>query len=196
MSTSIAAHVLALGQGDKLAAARALADLAREPANQDAIREAGGVDPLVALVREGTPEQQKWAAWALGNLANGNAANQDAIRAAGGVHALVWLVRKGVPIQQEWAAPALLSLAFGSAANQDAIRAAGGLSSVFAQVEKMTVEELKKALERLGLQKSGVKAVLIERLHATIKTPVVPKVAAAPGVPLPSLNAQQMPAAQ
>ena len=94
MSQSIATHVHALDQGNKLAAARALADLACEPVSQDTIREAGGVGPLVSLVREGTPKQRKHAARALGNLAFGNAANRYAIREAGGVAPLQAQVEK------------------------------------------------------------------------------------------------------
>ena len=151
MSTSIAAHVHALGHGGKLAAARVLADLARELANKDAIREAGGVGPLVALVRWGTPEQRKRAALAL------------------------------------------VSLAFGNAANRDAIREAGGVPLVQAQVKKLTVLELKVVLGDLGLDTSGVKAALYERLLlATVSAPAVSEAAAAPGVPLPSHNPQHV----
>ena len=94
MSASIAAHVHALGQGDKLAAATALSDLAIETVNRDAIREAGGVGPLLSLVREGTPEQRKWAALALLYLAFGNSVNRDAITEAGGVELVQGQVRK------------------------------------------------------------------------------------------------------
>ena len=51
--------------------------------NQVAIVRAGGVVPLVTLAREGAPDAQESAAYALRNLAHGNAVNRGVIAAAG-----------------------------------------------------------------------------------------------------------------
>ena len=64
-------------------------------ANRVAIREAGGIPPVVALVRRGAADCQEAAVMALGNLAYNNPANQAAIVAAGAVGPLVALVRVG-----------------------------------------------------------------------------------------------------
>ena len=64
------------------------------PANQAAIREAGGIPPLVALLTQG-PNGGSAAVEALRNLAYNNPANQAAIVAAGAVGPLVALVRVG-----------------------------------------------------------------------------------------------------
>ena len=67
----------------------------REPVNGVAIAAAGGIEALVALVRNGADRVQYQAAWALQNLACDNAANKAAIIAAGGVEALVALQMNG-----------------------------------------------------------------------------------------------------
>ena len=70
-------------------AAAALGDLTLDNAdNKAAIREAGGVPPLVALARAGTRTQKERAEFALRFLANGNEENKAAIRAAGDPEAL------------------------------------------------------------------------------------------------------------
>ena len=85
---------------EKTRAAGALGNLACNKghiceANQDAIREAGGIAPLVALTTNGAADGKKSAARALNNLAWNNAANQTAIREAGGIAPLVALARSG-----------------------------------------------------------------------------------------------------
>ena len=52
----------------KEGAAGALWSLSTSDENQDEIREAGGIPPLVALAKKGTVEQQKNASIALFNL--------------------------------------------------------------------------------------------------------------------------------
>ena len=73
-------------------------ELPRRPrgnaANQAAIREAGGIPPLVALLTQG-PNGGSAAVEALRNLAYNNPANKVAIVAAGAVGPLVALVRAG-----------------------------------------------------------------------------------------------------
>ena len=63
-------------------AAKALANLASNADSQVAIARAGGIDPLVALARNGTDGQKEAAAMALRNLAR-NADNHVAIARAG-----------------------------------------------------------------------------------------------------------------
>ncbi len=53
--------------------------------NKDAIREAGGIPPLVALLSALDYGTRRNAVLALSNLANNNASNKDAIREAGGI---------------------------------------------------------------------------------------------------------------
>ena len=72
---------------------------------------AGGIAPLVALAKDGTPGARENAAAALANLAANNAANQQAIAAAGGIAPLVALVKDGTPGAREIAAGALQCLA-------------------------------------------------------------------------------------
>ena len=103
-------------------------------ANQDAIREASGIAPLVALTTNGAADGKKSAARALNNLAWNNAANQTAIREAGGIAPLVALARSGAAGGQTWAVWALESLACDNAANQAAIVAAGAVGPLVALV--------------------------------------------------------------
>ena len=75
---------------ERFNAVAALCVMADNSANKDAIREAGGVPKLVALLDVATTRID--AAGALCGLANGNRADQDAIREAGGVPKLVSLL--------------------------------------------------------------------------------------------------------
>ena len=86
-------------------AARALKNLACNDANRVAIREAGGIPPLVALLTNGAAGGQRStaaAAWALANIAYKNAANKVAIVAAGAVHPLYALARAGCMRYISW----------------------------------------------------------------------------------------------
>ena len=84
------------GSSRKENAARALRNLAyKNAANRAAIREAGGIPPLVALLTNGAVGGQEQAARALWNLAFKNAANKVAIVAAGAVDPLYALARAG-----------------------------------------------------------------------------------------------------
>ena len=89
-----------------------------------AIASAGGILPLVALVRNGaTEEQMEWAARALWFLAVSNDANRAAIVSAGGIRPLVALVRDGTTDEQKlYAAGALKEIAHGNPANSEANR--------------------------------------------------------------------------
>jgi len=80
-------------------------------ANQVALAAAGGIPPLVALLREGTEKQKEKAAKAMSYLAF----TRDiklAIIEAGGITPLVALVRDGTDMQKENAMAALLKLLF------------------------------------------------------------------------------------
>ena len=77
------------------AAAPAPCEDNKNAANRAAIREAGGIPPLVALLTNGAVGGQEQAARALWNLAFKNAANKVAIVAAGAVDPLYALARAG-----------------------------------------------------------------------------------------------------
>jgi len=94
----------------KREAAGTLERLADNALNRYAIREAGGIPPLVELVKSGSDAEKVKAAGALRNLADNNA-NRDAIREEGGIPPLVALVRSGSPAQKKKAAGALERLA-------------------------------------------------------------------------------------
>ena len=69
-----------------------------------------GVEPLVALVKSGSPHAKEQAAGALGNLALVTR-NRSAIQMAGGYEALSQLVMEGSQGQRDVAASALKILA-------------------------------------------------------------------------------------
>lgn len=75
-------------------AAWALANLAaNSKENQDAIRQAGGIEPLVSLLQGGQEKRAiKNASWALANLAKSNSDNKAAIREAKGIQGMVKLL--------------------------------------------------------------------------------------------------------
>ena len=109
----------------------ALAKLART--HRDAVREAGGIAPLVSLLRSGTPETKGLAAAVLRDLATGNQANSDAIIKHGGIDALVEMLRSGGEAAGE-AAGALRALSAGFQNGCQAICAAGGIEAVIEMV--------------------------------------------------------------
>ena len=129
---------------------------------------AGGIAPLVALVRDGT-EGQKWAgARALWSLACENAANQVAIAKAGGIAPLVALVRDGTDGQKRPAAAALANLAN---RNSAAIAQAGGIAPLVAlaggdrcgdAVEALGNLAATSASNREAIVKAGGIAPLVE----------------------------------
>ena len=74
---------------------RTLDFLVRHTDNQVLIAEAGGIPPLVGLLRDGSANAKADAAWALGILARDNDANAVAIAVAIGFDAVVDLARGG-----------------------------------------------------------------------------------------------------
>ena len=111
-----------------------LARLART--HRDAVREAGGIAPLVTLLRSGTPEVQALAASVLRELASDNPANRDAILKAGGLHELVEMVHKDAATTEAGeAAGALRSLSNEFPAGCKAIIESRGVEALVKMVE-------------------------------------------------------------
>ena len=124
--------------GQKEAAANALHSLTSKVANVfdpretpvvDTVVRVGGIEPIIALARDGTATQREHAAGVLHNLAN-TMANRTAIAEAGGVEVLIALARDGSGVQMEHAAFALGSLGFHHATNRAAIIKAGGVEVI------------------------------------------------------------------
>jgi hypothetical protein len=97
-------------------AAGALADMG-DNESRVAIARAGGIAPLVTLVKSGTDDQKEYAAAALWNLAYDNVENQVLIAQAGAITPLVTLVQSGTDGQKENATGALQSLFIASPAS-------------------------------------------------------------------------------
>ncbi|KAH8044622.1 hypothetical protein JL722_14594 [Aureococcus anophagefferens] len=124
-----------LREGDdaaQTAAARAVDSLTSWDnfANKVAIAEAGGIPPLVELLRDGSADAKAAAALALRRLAYDNAANQASIAETGGIPQLVQLLRDGSAGAKEWAAYALYHLADSNDANAVAIAVAVGFDAL------------------------------------------------------------------
>ncbi|KAH8049104.1 hypothetical protein JL722_12104 [Aureococcus anophagefferens] len=139
MADRIAAHVRALREGDdasKTAAARELGSLAfssSNPENKVLIAQAGGIEPLVQLLHDGSAVAKVRAVWALQNLAEHNGANKLAIAEAGGIPLLVELARergRRLTLTSRAATVALGILAWNNDANAVAIAAALGFDAL------------------------------------------------------------------
>ena len=102
--------------------------------SRDAVRRAGGIPPLVALLNEAATAEK--AAAALSNMAYSNSKNQDAIRDAGGIVPLLRVMMENTGSKAaEKAVSALYSLALNER-NQEAIRKAGGIPPLVALVSE------------------------------------------------------------
>ena len=157
----ISAHVRALREGDdatKTEAVLALRQIASAVnlitsfANRVAIVEAGGIPPLVQLLRDGNAEAIEAAAWALNILAM-TVGNEVLIADAGGISPLVDLLRDGIARAKEWAAAALGRLANNNAANKALIADEGGIP-LFLDVfrdKRGPFESAKRALRNLAI---------------------------------------------
>ena len=131
MEQRIEGLVRILREGDdaaKFAAARELCNHAHgKRASKAAIAEAGGIPPLVELLRDGSVEGKRSAARVLCHLTSNDAA-RVAIAEAGGIPLLVDLLRSGnTPLS---AAAALRYLAHNNDANAVAIALAVGLEAL------------------------------------------------------------------
>ena len=131
-------------------AAFALAYLANNDKNSQAIISAGGVRPLVWLTREGTEEQKQYAALTLANLANNDDFSRQAIESANGIGPLVVLARQGTPKQKEYAADALGNLAYNNPHNKQAIADAGGIDVLVSMAHGGTEMQRQYATFALG----------------------------------------------
>ena len=93
-------------------AARALAELSTEnQATQNVIVQAKAVKPLVAMMVDGAPDEQKWAASAVAALSADNSASQVEIANAGGIPPLVELLKREASGPHEHATRAIWHLA-------------------------------------------------------------------------------------
>ncbi|KAH8092393.1 hypothetical protein JL720_5363 [Aureococcus anophagefferens] len=139
-----------------------------------AIAAAGGIAPLVELVRSGSADAKDSAARALGNLACANDDNQVAIAAAGGIAPLVEVVRSGSDRAKASAVGALANLAYYNPDNQVAIAAAGAIAPLVALTRSggQGAEDAEAALTNLAYNNVD-NQVLIAEAKGDIKTLVV-----------------------
>ena len=138
------------GEGARCAAG-ALVYLAWNDDNKVAIAAAGGIAPLVELVRSGRADAKGSAARALANLSR-NADNRVAIAAAGGIAPLVEVVWSGSDRAKGWAANALRNLAYYNPDNQVAIAATGAIAPLVALTRSggQGAEDAEAALKNLA----------------------------------------------
>ena len=108
-----------------------------DASNQTAIAEAGGIQPLIALL-DGHPVLHHDVAGALWSLSY-NSDNQLAIARSNGIQPLVFLVKDGSKDAQETAAGAIAKLSE-VAANREAIAAEDGIPSLVAILDRGSEE--------------------------------------------------------
>ena len=156
--------VQALREGDdaaKTAAVRALGRL--DWSELGLMAEAGGIAPLVQLLRVGSAEAKYWAAAALCALAYNNDDNRVAIAAAGGIAPLVELLHNERGNAKWRAAQALEWLALNNDANAVAVAADVGLEALIelARRGRVTVDmlgNLADVHERRIVRNAGIAA--------------------------------------
>ena len=127
----LAPAVAALRRGDEDAHLYVnwLHDLTMDEEEQDyldAVREAGVIPPLVALLKRGSPEQKINTLALLETIARSHL-NQAVIREAGGIPLLVPFFRSSSATAKRTAADLLITLALGDAESKVAFRKAGGI---------------------------------------------------------------------
>jgi hypothetical protein len=162
-------QLLKLSGGASVAASTLLSLSRTSETAREAIREAGAIPPLVALLHAGAEsEAAKNAAGALRILAGKNSTNQDAIREAGAIPELVALLHAGTESKAaEFAAQSLCVLER-DPINQDAILAA----VVNAATPLDAFSELQRKLRsvataRLHRAEAGETVVALEAALAT-----------------------------
>ena len=149
-------QLLKLSGGASVAASALLTLSRTSDTALDAIREAGAIPALVALLHAGAEsEAAERAADALWFLALDNPTNQDAIREAGAIPALVALLHAGAESEAaKSAAGVLWNLADDNRTNQDAIREAGAIpllvALLHAGAESKAAENAAGALKNLA----------------------------------------------
>ena len=94
--------------------------------------EAGGIAPLVAVLRDGTDDSKTNAACALFNLATTDNATKGRIVEAGGIAPLIALLRDGTDDSKIYAAHALFNLAATDNATRGRIVEEGGIAPLVA----------------------------------------------------------------
>ena len=153
----------------RLAATSAFVNLANNVTNQDAIREAGGLAPLIGCLRDESLGVRQNAAQALASLA-ANATNQDAIREAGGLAPLIGYLRDGNSDMRHYAAGALGILAMNTT-NKDSIRGAGALPLLLSMLGDEDADaELRRATERA--LKNLARGIPSEEITTDLESPL------------------------
>ena len=126
-------------------AAEAIKEMAKgNRKNQDAIAEAGAIQPLVSLLASQAPQMQASAAGALANIARNNQVQQASVAKTGAVAPLCTLIREGSPETKDSSASALWSIATDNALNKDTIAKLGGIDPL---VGLLTIGESDKSQE-------------------------------------------------
>ena len=130
-------------------AAAALKNLAIDDVdNQEAIRVAGGIAPLLRIAERGAdrgardadPQSVRATAAAcaaLHYIAVDNIQNKDSIRRLNGIEVLVRLLRCGDAETEANAAGAIANAACGNAANRAAVRSCGGIETLVQMIEPL-----------------------------------------------------------
>lgn len=132
-----------------LQASSALAAIEADVSHQKHIISAGGIDPLIAVLKGGSAAAQAFSAQALANAAAYNAADgQDAIVRGGAVPILLALLNVGKA--QTPAAMALANVASQNPANQLAIAHAGGIAPLLALLNGRNMEAQVQAASALS----------------------------------------------
>ena len=109
-------------------AASAIKEMAKgNRKNQDAIAEAGAIQPLVNMLGSNASQMQAEAAGALANLGRDHSDNQSSIAKIGAIAPLCTLVREGSDETKDASASAIWSLSTDNAANKDTIAKLGGV---------------------------------------------------------------------
>jgi len=189
-------QLLKLSGGASVAASTLLRLSDTSDTARDAIREAGAIPLLVALLHAGAEsEAAENAAGALGSLADDNRTNQDAIREAGAIPPLVALLHAGAESDAaKIAACALWILARYNRTNQDAIREAGAIPPLVALLhagaESEAAESAAGALwilagnnrtNRDAIREAGAIPPLVALLHAGAESEAAENAAGALG---------------
>jgi hypothetical protein len=116
----------------------------------EALRAAGVLPPLVALVMNGTTNQKLWAAETLGTMASNSDENCVEIARQGAIQPLVSLLRSGTDMQRQEAAYALGNLAADNDLNRATISREGAIPPMVAFVKAVTDAQNQWAVYALG----------------------------------------------
>lgn len=150
-------------------AAEAIKEMAKDNRkNQDAISEAGAIQPLVAMLISPAPQMQANAAGALGHLAKNHPENQSAIARAGAIAPLCTLVKEGAEETKDQSAYALWSLSTDNAPNKDTIAKLGGIEPLLSLLVSGTSQKSQEcvagALTSLASKHTENRGVISKRL--------------------------------